>query len=113
MKTIEEAAIEYANGYVEGYRNFYSANEGDFIDLFESDFIDVFESGVEFAQRWIPVEDELPKIGEKVITKMTKDKRTSYGIATRIREEWEINAHWIDHTFSNMTITHWRPIELK
>ena len=72
-----------------------------------------FKAGVEFAQRWIPVEEELPKIGEKVITKMTKDKRTSYGIATRIREEWEINAHWIDHTFSNMNITHWRPIELK
>ena len=72
-----------------------------------------FLSGVDFAQRWISVEEELPEIGEKVITKMTKDKRTSYGIATRIREEWEINAHWIDHTFSNMTITHWRPIELK
>ena len=42
-----------------------------------------FISGVEFAQRWIPVEEELPPIGEKVITKMTKDKRTAYGIATR------------------------------
>ena len=77
------------------------------------DCIEMFEAGVQFAQRWIPVEEELPEIGEKVITKMTKDKRTSYGIATRIREEWEINSHWIDHTFSNMTITHWRPIELK
>ena len=77
------------------------------------DCIEMFEAGVQFAQRWIPVEEELPEIGEKVITKMTKDKRTSYGIATRIREEWEINAHWIDHTFSNMTITHWRPINLK
>ena len=72
-----------------------------------------FISGVEFATKWIPVDEELPRIGEKVITKMNKDKRTSYGIATRIREEWEINAHWIDHTFSNMTITHWRPIKLK
>ena len=72
-----------------------------------------FLSGVEFAQRWIHVEEELPEIGEKVITKMTKDKRTSYGIATRICEEWEINAHWIDHTFSHMNITHWRPIDLK
>ena len=77
------------------------------------DCIEMFEAGVQFAQRWIPVEEELPEIGEKVITKMTKDKRSSYGIATRIREEWEINAHWIDHTFSNMNITHWRPIELK
>ena len=105
MKTIEEAAIECANIYLQGYRDSYPADE--------NDFIDVFESGVEFAQRWISIEEELPEIGEKVITKMTKDKRTSYGIATRIREEWEINAHWIDHTFSSMNITHWRPIELK
>ena len=72
-----------------------------------------FIQGVKFAQEWISVDAELPEIGEKVFTKMAKDKRTSYGIATRIREEWEINAHWIDHTFSNMNITHWRPIELK
>lgn len=81
--------------------------------LCKGDFTISFIEGVEFAQRWIPVEEELPEVGEKVITKMTKDKRTSYGIATRIREEWEINAHWIDHTFSNMNITHWRPIEYK
>lgn len=96
MKTIEEA-LNIA--YDECKSNAYFGNG--------------FKKGVEFAQRWISVEEELPKIGEKVITKMTKDKRTSYGIATRIREEWEINAHWIDHTFSNMTITHWRPIEIK
>ena len=96
MKTIEEA-LNIA--YDECKSNAYFGNG--------------FKKGVEFAQRWISVEEELPKIGEKVITKMTKDKRTSYGIATRIREEWEINAHWIDHTFSNMNITHWRPIELK
>ena len=96
MKTIEEA-LNIA--YDECKSNAYFGNG--------------FKKGVEFAQRWISVKEELPEIGEKVITKMTKDKRTSYGIATRIREEWEINAHWIDHTFSNMTITHWRPIELK
>ena len=105
MKTIEEAAIECANIYLQGYRDSYPADE--------NDFVDVFESGVEFATKWIPVEEELPRIGEKVITKMNKDKRTSYGIATRIREEWEIDAHWIDHTFSHMNITHWRHIDLK
>ena len=104
MKTIEDAARECANIYLQGYRDSYPADK--------NDFVDVFEAGIEFAQRWIPVEEELPEVGEKVITKMTKDKRTSYGIATRIREEWEINAHWIDHTFSNMNITHWRLIEL-
>lgn len=96
MKTIEEA-LNVA--YDECKSNAYFGNG--------------FIKGVEFAQRWIPVDEELPRIGEKVITKMDKDKRTSYGIATRIREEWEIDAHWIDHTFSNMTITHWRCIDLK
>ena len=99
MKTIEEAARDYA----------LSREDNDY--TIETEM--AFESGIEFAQRWIPVEEELPEIGEKVITKMNKDKRTSYGIATRIREEWEINSHWIDHTFSNMTITHWRHIDLK
>ena len=94
MKTIEEASIDYA----------LSREDNDY--TIETEM--AFEAGVEFAQRWIPVEEELPEIGEKVITKMAKDKRTSYGIATRIREEWEIDAHWIDHTFSNMNITHWR-----
>lgn len=100
MKTIEEAAKDFNDSHVNGHHP-------------QKWVSDIFKAGVEFAQRWIPVEEELPKIGEKVITKMTKDKRTSYGIATRIREEWEINAHWIDHTFSNMNITHWRPINLK
>ena len=100
MKTIEEAAKDFNDSHVNGHHP-------------QKWVSDIFKAGVEFAQRWISVEEELPKIGEKVITYMTKDKRTSYGIATRIREEWEINAHWIDHTFSNMTITHWRTIELK
>ena len=100
MKTIEEAAKDFNDSHVNGHHP-------------QKWVSDIFKAGVDFAQRWIPVEEELPEIGEKVITKMTKDKRTSYGIATRIREEWEINAHWIDHTFSNMTITHWRPIDLK
>ena len=100
MKTIEEAAKDFNDSHVNGHHP-------------QKWVSDIFKAGVEFAQEWISVEEELPKIGEKVITKMAKDKRTSYGIATRIREEWEINAHWIDHTFSNMTITHWRPIEYK
>ena len=99
MNTIEQAAIDYAE----------SLEDNDYTIETEA----AFKAGSEFAQRWISVDEVLPEIGEKVITKMTKDKRTAYGIATRIREEWEINVHWVDHTFSNMTITHWRPIELK
>ena len=111
MEYIESAALKYAEP-IATYTYYNGMDNLTYCDL-EKCMVDSFKAGVEFAQRWIPVEEELPVIGEKVITKMTKDKRTSYGIATRIREEWEINAHWIDHTFSNMNITHWRPIELK
>lgn len=111
MKTIEEAALKYAEP-IATYTYYNGMDNLTYCDL-EKCMVDSFKEGVEFATKWIPVEEDLPRIGEKVITKMAKDKRTSYGIATRIREEWEINAHWIDHTFSNMTITHWRPIELK
>ncbi len=111
MKTIEEAAIECANGYVEGYRNFYPANEGDFID--------VFESGVEFAQRWISVEEELPPIGEMVLTKMEKRHGDTwvqhyYSTATRLENqgEWQ-DVNWVDHSMSFGHITHWRPVNLK
>ena len=111
MKTIEMAASIYAEPIASdlSHKNMDDLNICDLEDY----IAESFKEGVEFAQRWIPVEEELPEIGEKVITKMAKGKRTSYGIATRIREEWEVNAHWIDHTFSNMTITHWRHIDLK
>lgn len=65
MKTIEESAIECANKYVEGYRNFYPANEGDFID--------VFESGVEYATNWnkINIADikTFPEENEQILVK--------------------------------------------
>ena len=109
MKTIEEVANDYVKNKYGEFALLDVIGEDTSIKDLRNDFI----AGVEFATKWINVDDELPQIGEKVITKMNKDKRTSYGIATRIREEWEIDAHWIDHTFSNMTITHWRYIDLK
>ena len=111
MKTINDAAIECANMYVEGYRDSYPANEGDFID--------VFEAGVEFAQRWIPVDEELPEIGEKVLTKMEKRHgdtwvQNYYSTATRLENqgEWQ-TVNWVDHSISFGHITHWRHIDIK
>lgn len=109
MKTIEEVANDYVKNKYGEFALLDIIGEDTSINDLRDDFI----AGAKFATKWISVEDELPLLGEKVITKMNKDKRTSYGIATRIREEWEIDAHWIDHTFSHMNITHWRPIELK
>ena len=112
MLTIEQASLEYAEHEANDFPSGDCRADMNLCEI-EDWFKDAFKAGAEFAQRWVSVEEELPEIGEKVITKMTKDKRTAYGIATRIREEWGINAHWIDHTFSNMNITHWRPVNLK
>ena len=104
MKTIEEAAIECANTYVKGYRDSYPANEGDFID--------VFESGVEFAKRRIPVEEELPDekngyINKEVIV-FTSDN-CAYVLIYDDYIGWLPNG--TDADIDN--ITHWRPIDLK
>ena len=76
MKTIEEAAENYIQSKYKEFALLDIIGE----DTSIKDFRDDFKAGVEFAQRWIPVEEELPEIGEKVITKMAKDKRTAYGI---------------------------------
>ena len=103
MKTIEEAAIECANIYLQGYRDSYPADE--------YDFIDVFESGVEFAQRRIPVEEELPDekngyINKEVIA-FTSDN-CAYVLIYDDYIGWLPNG--TDADIDN--ITHWRPIEL-
>ena len=33
-----------------------------------------FKAGVEFAQRWISVEEELPSIGDHILIKLKRDK---------------------------------------
>ena len=107
MKTIEEAIIEY------------SENADIDEETYIADVYDGFKAGVEFAQRWIPVEEELPEVGEMVLTKMEKrhgDTRLQnyYSTATRLENqgEWQ-DVNWVDHSISFGHITHWRPIELK
>ena len=105
MNTIEQAAVEYAE----------SLEDNDYTIETES----AFKAGVEFAQRWISVEEELPPIGEMVLTKMEKRHgdtwvQNYYSTATRLENqgEWQ-TVNWVDHSMSFGHITHWRPIELK
>ena len=89
MKTIEEAAKEYAK---DKYRYI-----PDMIFQCENHF----EAGVEFAQRWIPVEEDLPEKSKQVIVKL--------------KDGWH-TCTWIteDGTFAfNVKPTHWRYIDLK
>ena len=65
------------------------------------DCIEMFEAGVEFAQRWIPVEEELPEKLVQVIVKF----EDGWCTCTWITEDG-------DFAF-NVNPTSWRPIELK
>lgn len=102
MKTIEEALDE---AYKNAGSNAYFGNG--------------FRAGIEFAQRWISVDEVLPEIGCTVFVK--KELRQGdtwvqhiYSVSTRLAPsgEWE-SIKWSDVGFTRGIVTHWRPIELK
>jgi hypothetical protein len=105
MRTIKEKAREYALGNC-GIETF---------DYLQNAFI----AGVEFSQRWISVDEELPeqtmeikKVGDYRYTKVQVLVRSKnrYGTSTRSynpNHGW----HW-SNTNDDESITHWRPIEL-
>ena len=84
MKTIEEAEKE--------------------VWVKDLDVTDFFRSGVEFAQRWIPIDAELPPIGIEVIVKERFNEHEIY-IFDSTRDRLI--------KCQDNCITHWRPIELK
>lgn len=85
MKTVEEAAREiFPNP--------------------DSNQITAFELGAEFAQRWIPIEEELPSDLSDILVKSEDGSLT---VGYRFQDKWVLD---ID---INPKITHWRPIELK
>ena len=97
MKTIEQTKREYADSIVplDGHDK-YSAP---FITAFErhEDIEDAFTAGVEFAQRWYSVDEELPETNDSVLMK-TKEDGVVFGKYKNIAIIW--------------SVTHWRKIEL-
>ena len=89
MKTIEDAVIEY------------SENADIDEETYIADVYDGFKAGVEFAQHWIPVEEELPEKLVQVIVKLENEWHTT----TWITENG-------DFAF-NVKPTHWRHIDIK
>lgn len=67
---------------------------------------DVFKEGVEFAQRWINIEDELPEPGEVILVKFKNDN-----ISTAIFISGKFSVDFQD--MEGAKITHWRSIEIK
>ena len=97
MKTIEEAAENYIQSKYKEFALLDIIGE----DTSIKDFRDDFKAGVEFAQRWIPVEEDLPEKFKQVIVKLENGWHT---------------CTWItgDGTFAfNVKPTHWRHIDLK
>ena len=97
MKTIEKAALEYA------IQRQVDAEELKYIGRYQQSF----KAGVEFAQRWVSVEEELPPIGVPVTCKYNMFGKECYWSGTFYTEERLM--HFIK---KHLMITHWRLIEL-
>ena len=92
MKTIEEEAKEQANAL-----KIYSSKQ---------DFEKGFKSGVKFAQRWIPIEEELPESDGKYLVLRSNGDWTStyFQKSTNSFANYYSDLHYF---------THWRQIEIK
>jgi len=97
MKTIKEACVEVILDAPCGLPNY---EEDDYNAGFVHGVDYGFKAGVEFAQRWISVEEELPEKGEKVLV-LLDDNDIQFD-------------SWLGYWFAwHHKVTHWRPIELK
>lgn len=104
MKTIEDAA-----------RDFLGLNESNpnYIHTIQDDFeLSIFKEGAEFAQRWIPIEEEEPPLYITVLVKLFNGRyfTAKYIKSSKCRED----DVWSDgFSYYPVNDTHWRPIELK
>ena len=103
MKTIEEEAKEQANAL-----KIYSSKQ---------DFEKGFKAGVEFAQRWIPIEGDNPPVDESIPFIDLK-----YSITVEVKNGIKIQSAYFNTetgqwrsliTGCILNPTHWRQIELK
>ena len=90
MQTVNEIAKRYAN----------KCPHGVWRDDAELAFLD----GVEFAQRWIPVEDELPE--ERVFV-LCQNPFSAFVASFHGKEK----GFRIPNAEGEYKVTHWRPIE--
>ena len=103
MKTVKEAAKEY--GRKVSPQSDWTARNAEIS----------FKSGVEFAQRWISIEDKLPPLNEYVLFKYSETElcvgcMNIYGFYCSPYMPAENDFASI-HLLSE--VTHWRPIEIK
>ena len=106
MKTIEEAAKEYAHCIWESWKEDYPSD----YECHKSQSVRDFKAGVAFAQRWIDVKDELPKHLKTVLVKNTSSASHLTGYYDTDTGKWRA---WGYGEIKKETVTHWRPIELE
>jgi hypothetical protein len=101
MKTVKEAAQEFAEKRLTAKGR---EETGDYPP------IAWFTAGVEFAQRWISVDEELPPLEKKVLVKLSTG---NWSTSKRYISTVSGMEHWSGSGSFAESITHWRPVELK
>lgn len=94
MKTIEEAAIEHSESRAKS-------------KIWQDEIAKDFNAGVEFAQRWIQVEEELPPVDIHITVKFINYRKDVDYWTGMLRTE-ERRSHFLDQ---HLKFTHWRPIK--
>lgn len=105
MKTVDEAANEFAKEIREN--SLSGSNAGK--QQYQSGRKIGFKAGVKFAQRWIPVEEELPETNEFEESKICLIKNRH---AIDIGRYYSNKKRWFLSS-SNFEVTHWRYVELQ
>lgn len=112
MKTIEEAAEKYSEAV-------YFTTESESTEIQQA-----FISGAKFAQRWIPVEEELPTCNiedegicysEYILLKIKGYEHPYVGFYVKANDDefFDLIHLKFDKYVKQEDITHWRQIELK
>lgn len=102
MKTIDEVAKEYAGMSDDKFAN--SAKKYDAFDLKQA-----FEYGVEFAQQFINVDEELPNKNCVVIVK----NKSMPPVRSTAFFDFKEKLFYPDFLLKNEDVFYWRLIELK
>lgn len=100
MKTISESSQEYTT------KDSLYIIDGEYVD---KTIEDAFVAGVEFAQRWISVEEEMPENNGNVLVK-TKYGSISVAFYDVNYKDWcSVEQRGV----AIIGVSHWRPIEHK
>ena len=107
MKSIEEAADDYEQQF-----GFYSDGE------INSSHSEAFKAGVEFTQRWISVDDELPPCSDediliKGIDSDGRENMPDIGYMYSSSNNIPNKENFISQSGEITKVTHWRYLELK